>query len=377
MKKGFLLLCAAVLLCALPLPARRGTPPAAAGAAAPALQAEAPEPSAASPCPSAAGETKAPTGGPAAAAGETEVPAGETAVPTGGPIAPADEASAPEASAAAQTVRLLSDGQVLELDMDDYLTGVLAAEMPADFALEALKAQAVAARTYTLYCAASGKHAQADVCADYRCCQAWLDEATLRERWGEACASRLARLRQAVEETAGESLRYEGRPVFAAFHASSPGATEDSGQVWRAQPYLVSVSSPETDETVPDLISVRELTALDLRDTVLAVHPEADFTGAPEDWAGQPSLDASGRVERMVLGGVELSGVELRRLFGLRSTAFVLEYRDGLFRFTVSGSGHGVGLSQQGAQLLALDGLSYREILAHYYPGTELVRAGG
>ena len=288
------------------------------------------------------------------------------------PDEPEDEETALPDAPVSQTIRLLWEGEVLELQMEDYLPGVLAAEVPADFEPEALKAQAVAARTYALYCAACRKHGEADVCADYRCCQAWLSEDALRERWGEDFDARLSRLRQAVDETAGESLRYEGEPIFAAFHASSPGCTEDSGQVWQALPYLVSVSSPETADTVPDLVSVREVSALDLRDTVLSAHPEADFTGEPETWAEEPVLDAGGRVERLRLGGVDLSGVELRRLFGLRSAAFTLTYADGLFRFTVSGSGHGVGMSQHGAQLLALQGLSYREILAHYYPGTVL-----
>lgn len=285
------------------------------------------------------------------------------------PPPPPEEPSSGEAA-----VRLLIGEESRELPLEDYLTGVLAAEMPADFETEALKAQAVAARSYTLYCARSGKHAGADVCADSRCCQAWRSDEALRADWGEAYPQRHARIRGAVEATAGEYLRFEGEAVFAAFHSSSAGFTEDCGAIWSGLPYLVSVSTPESAQTVPGYVSVAELSPLDFRDTLLSVRPEADFTGPPEDWVGQLRRDGSGRVAEAVIGGAVFSGVKLRSLFTLRSTAFELEYLDGLFRFTVTGFGHGVGMSQYGANVMASDGADYRAILAHYYPGTELAR---
>ena len=268
---------------------------------------------------------------------------------------------APPEAPPAQTVRLLRDGEVVELPMEQYLVGVVAAEMPADFEPEALKAQAVAARTYTLYCAASKRHADADVCADYRCCQAWKSDEDADER-----------VRLAVQATAGEYLRFEGQAVFAAFHSSSAGFTEDCGAIWSGAPYLVSVSSPENADTVPNYVSHAERSPLDFRDTLLSVCPEADFSGDPETWIGGVSRDASGRVSEAVLGGAVFSGVKLRELFALRSTAFGLAYQDGVFRFTVVGYGHGVGMSQYGANVMASQGSDYRAILAHYYPGTEL-----
>lgn len=288
----------------------------------------------------------------------------------------APRARAPEARPsppAARTVRLLTEGETLTLPLEDYLVGVLAGETPASFELEALKAQAVAARTYTLYCAAGQKHENADVCADPAHCQAWLDEAALRRSWGGDYDKNLARLREAVEATAGELLRYEGEPVFAAFHASSAGATEDCGEVWNPRPYLVSVWSPESAETVPQYVTRLVCAPLDLRDTLLAARPEADFSSDPASWLGAVERDASGRVSSMTLGGAAFRGTELRALFSLRSTAFTLDYDGGQFCFTVTGHGHGVGLSQYGANTLAAEGWSYRDILAHYYPGTELV----
>lgn len=291
------------------------------------------------------------------------------------PPAPAAESAAPSPGTAGfpapETLRLLKpDGTVTEMDMQDYLVGVLAAEMPADFPEEALKAQAVAARTYALYCADGGKHGGGDVCADPGCCQAWQDGQARRDKWGgdwERCETRLA---AAVSDTAGEILLYEGRPVFAAFHSSSAGATEDCGEVWNPRPYLVSVSSPETAETVPNFISSLRCAALDFRDTILSACPEADFSGPEEEWVGELRRDASGRVASVTVGGAELRGTALRSLFSLRSTAFTLAYEEGWFVFTVAGFGHGVGMSQYGARLMAEGGANYREILAHYYPGT-------
>ncbi len=294
--------------------------------------------------------------------------------PEEGPAAEA-EARPLTASAPVETIRLLTaDGTVLELEMPDYITGVLAAEMPASFEPEALKAQAVAAASYALYCAAGNKHAGvgADVCADFSCCQAWQDEQARRDKWGGDFEQYERKLRAAAEATAGQVLRYQGQPAFTAFHASSAGATEASGEIWNPVPYLVSVDSPETAGDVPNYVSTLDCAALDFRDVLLSARPEADFSGDESGWIGEIVRDGSGRVKTARLGGADFSGTELRSLFSLRSTAFELSYSEGRFLFTVTGSGHGVGMSQYGAQVLAKNGAGYAEILAHYYPGTEL-----
>ena len=154
-----------------------------------------------------------------------------------------------------ETVRLLVGGEVRTLPLEDYLCGVLAAEMPASFPPEALKAQAVAARTYAVSAGRAHKHGEADVCADFGCCQAWLSEDALRERWGGDYGQNAQKIAAAVEATAGQILLYEGEPVFAAFHSSSAGATEDCGEVWNPRPYLISVPSPETAADVPGYVS--------------------------------------------------------------------------------------------------------------------------
>ena len=302
----------------------------------------------------------------ASAPAAAESPAPETSTAPA-PLAASAGEPAPD------SISVLTDGGTVTMDMQEYLVGVVAAEMPASFQDEALKAQAVAARTYAMYCAKGQKHGEAQVCTDYACCQAWQSEEALRQKWGGDYDTYSQKIRAAVEATAGQYLSYEGQPVFAAFHSSSAGATEDCGQVWNPSPYLVSVSSPETAEDVPNYISTVECTPLDFRDTLLYAHPEADFTGEESGWIGEIRLDGSGRVASAVLGGVSMKGTELRQLFSLRSTAFQLEYTGESFRFTVTGYGHGVGMSQYGANVMARQGETYTGILAHYYPGTVLV----
>ena len=310
----------------------------------------------------------------AAASAGVQIPSPEptkTAKPEEVPVTEIAEAPSP----APATVTVKNGDEVQEMDMQSYLVGVVAAEMPASFEPEALKAQSVAARSYALYCASTGRHGDtAQVCTDYSCCQAWSSEDMLHRTWGDGYDEKLEKIRDAVEATAGEYLCYDGAPVFAAFHSSSAGATEDCGAVWSARPYLVSVDSPETAEEVPNYISSVELSALDFRDTVLYARPDADFTGDESEWIGEITHDGSGRVASVILGGEKLSGTELRSLFSLRSTAFTLEYTGSSFLFTVTGFGHGVGMSQYGANAMAKSGADYREILAHYYPGTQLVK---
>lgn len=291
------------------------------------------------------------------------------------PITTPELAAALAPYPAPETVTVKNGDEVQEMDMQSYLVGVVAAEMPASFEPEALKAQSVAARSYALYCAETGRHGDtAQVCTDFACCQAWSSEDTLRRNWGGSYDEKLEKIKTAVEATAGEYLCYDGAPVFAAFHSSSAGATEDCGAIWSARPYLISVDSPETADEVPNYISSVELSALDFRDTVLYARPDADFTGDESEWIGEITHDESGRVASAVLGGEKLSGTELRSLFSLRSTAFTLEYTGSSFLFTVTGFGHGVGMSQYGANVMAKSGADYREILAHYYPGTQLVK---
>ena len=249
--------------------------------------------------------------------------------------------------------------------------------MPASFAPEALKAQAVALRTYALYYSAQRKsaHPDADVCASPGCCAALADQAALRDAWGARYDEYASKLADAVRETDGQYLVWEDAPALTVFHASSAGHTEAGAALGVDQSYLVSVDTPETGESVKNLFSTVEVSPEELAAAVRSVAPEADFSGAPETWPGPVTLDGAGRVDRMELGGASLSGLALRRLFSLRSTDFTLGFSGGRFLFRVRGYGHGLGMSQYGANLLAEGGADYAAILSHYYPGTTLVVA--
>ena len=295
--------------------------------------------------------------------------------------------AAPEASAEPESAAggldselsftvLTADG-VETVTMSDWLPGVVAGEMPALFEEEALKAQAVAARTYIMYSMGREKpaHPEADVCDDPACCKAHSTDEALREKWGKSYEENMARVLEAVRSTDGEYMSYGGEVIQAVFHSSSAGRTEDSAAIWQAEPYLVSVESPETAEDVPNYVTSVTVSPEDFRAAVLAVHPEAEFGEDPAFWLGAAVRDASGRVESVDIGGAQVPGTELRTLFQLRSTAFTLDYTAEGFLFTVTGYGHGVGMSQYGANVMAEDGADYEEILTHYYPGAELTRA--
>lgn len=298
----------------------------------------------------------------------TAKPGASTALP------PTAEAKPVVAAPAPEKIRVLLGETAVEMDMQGYLLGVVAAEMPASFQQEALKAQAVAARTYAIYCADSNKHGSAQVCTDFGCCQAWIDDASMRKNWGDSYDTYLQKLQTAIAETEGEYLSYEGQAIFAAFHSSSAGATEDCGEVWNEREYLKSVDSPETAEDVPNYNSRLDCAPLDFRDTILSAFPDADFSADESAWLGPVTLEDSGRVAEIEIGGVKIKGTKLRSLFSLRSTSLRLEYIDGRFIFNVTGFGHGVGMSQYGAKVMAEDGADYAQILAHYYPGTALIK---
>ena len=269
----------------------------------------------------------------------------------------------------------LNNGTVRTLTLEEYLPGVVAGEMPAAFDMEALRSQAVAARTYTLYKLSQTRptHAGASLCDDPGCCQEWVDEPALREKWGVDYDYYMDRIRTAVESTDGQYLSYEDAPILACFHSSSPGQTQSSQKVWgTALPYLVSVSSPETAESVPNFVSTVELSPEEFRTLAEAALPQAVFADQPGDWLGARTVDESGRVSTLTIGSESVPGTAVRDIYSLRSACFDVAWTGRSFLFTVTGYGHGAGMSQYGANVMAKNGSGYEEILAHYYPGTVL-----
>lgn len=275
----------------------------------------------------------------------------------------------------ARPVRFLkSDGTVETMTMEDYLWGVVAAEMPASFHLEALKAQAVCARTYTVYQSVRGgeKHPQADVCGDYTCCQAYLTRDQAEESWGENARFYAGKVTAAVADTDGLLCLYGGEPIDAVFFSSTAGRTADAAEVWGATvPYLVPVDSPEGEE-VPGWRTVCTYGADEVKERIQKAWPQADLSGPIEDWFGAPVLDSSGNVAQITVGGLTATGAQVRAAFGLRSCRFTVEPGEGSVTFHVTGYGHGVGMSQYGANALAGEGKSFQEILEWYYTGVTL-----
>ena len=266
---------------------------------------------------------------------------------------------------------LLPDGTVTSITLEDYLRGVLAAEMPASFHPEALKAQAVAARTYCIrkQGAGSQRHPQADICTDFACCQAWISWEEATARWGRDAARYGEKISQAVTDTDGLVCLYDGWPIDAVFFASAAGKTSDAKEVWGSEiPYLVSVASPEGDE-VPGWHSEAVFSPAEFAEKIHAAHPEADLTGPVSTWLTGLSTDESGAVAGITIGGVNLTGPEVRSILGLRSAHFVPAATDDALTFSVTGHGHGVGMSQYGANALAAQGKDFRDILSWYYTG--------
>ena len=254
------------------------------------------------------------------------------------------------------SVRVLTeDGTVITMDLEEYLVGVVAGEMPSDFHPEALKAQAVVARTYTLRMReGSSKHPDADICTHSECCQSY--------RAGESAAIRLA-----VESTAGQVLTYDGKLIEATYFSSSGGRTEAALAVWGSDiPYLQSVNSPETDYMEAFLETVT-ISDDEFRDA-LGIQPEGPCGG----WFGEVAYTDGGGVETIEIAGRVFKGTELRKLLGLRSTAMVISAVGDHIIITTQGYGHRVGMSQYGAESMAVAGATYDEILSYYYQGTTL-----
>jgi len=317
---------------------------------------------------------------PVSSAPELYYSASQTPSPAVSPSSAPSSSSAPSVPAASSdasvSLKVLDGGEVKSMSLADYLPGAVAAEMPASFEPQALRAQAAAIRTYVLYrqrVSPSGSHPQADVCTDSACCLAWSSEDALREKWGSDYAAYSEKIRSAVSDTDGVWIAWSGEPVLAAFHSSSAGKTEDSSAVWGSSlPYLVSVSTPETAQEVPNYVAGVTVSADDFSSAIRTAFPGADLSGGPASWIGASVYDAAGRLSSVSIGGASVSGTALRSLFSLRSAAIAIAAADGAVTLTCTGYGHGVGMSQYGANVLASQGRTWKEILAWYYPGTEL-----
>lgn len=262
-------------------------------------------------------------------------------------------------------IPVLTDGQAREMDLEEYLVGVLLAEVPAAFEMDALKAQAVAARTYALKVRSLGRHASDAVCTSYTCCQGYVSPDAYLAKGGSQ--ANVERMRQAAYDTAGEVLLYDGELVMSTYFSCSGGSTEDAKAVWGADyPYLQAVVSPG-EENAAYFADQKTFTIRQFQ-SALGV----TLSGEPQSWFGETTYTAGGGVDTMYIGGVSYRGTTLRTLLGLRSTAFQVTVAGENIVFATKGYGHRVGLSQYGADAMAMTGSNYRQILSHYYRGTTL-----
>ena len=253
------------------------------------------------------------------------------------------------------------------MTLDEYLLGVLCAEMPALYPEEALKAQAVAARTYYAYRrAGKADYGGADMSDDSSVCMAWREPASMAASWGSETDAYTARVREAVSSTDGIIMTdSEGAPIPAVFFAISSGKTESAEDIWGSpNPHLLSRDS-SWDASSPGYETTVDLTLAEFRSRITSAHPQAVFSGGSTFRNVRRS--SAGAVLSAEVGGVTLTGAELRSLLGLRSANFTASLSNGVYTFCTKGYGHGVGMSQYGARELANTGKSYGEILEAYY----------
>ena len=276
------------------------------------------------------------------------------------------------------TIKLLhSDtGEIEELPLDTYLLGVVSAEMPANFEQEALNAQALVARTYTIYSIVhnNGKHGDADICDDSGCCQAWISKEDRMARWDEAeRENNWRKIEIAVNTTAGKIITYNGEVIDAFFHSNSGGTTEAPVNVWGGTnyPYLQSVETAGED-AYSQYSSEVVITKEELKNEILEKHADFSIDYSQSDCIQILEYTESGRVKTIKIGNLNLSGVEVRTLLGLRSANFEVSIDGDNIKFSVKGYGHGVGMSQTGADSMAKQGSNYEEIVKHFYTGVEI-----
>lgn len=276
------------------------------------------------------------------------------------------------------TIKLLhkDENKIEEIDLDEYLYGVVSAEMPASFEKEALKAQAVVARTYTIYKIVNndGKHGEADICDDSTCCQAWISEQDRKDRWDEdEKEENWNKIVNAVNSTQGKIVTYNGEPINAFFHSNSGGTTEAPIDVWGGSgyPYLQSVATAGED-AYSQYSSEAEFTEAEFEEKIKELHSDFEIDFDDENCIKIEEYTEGNRVKTIKIGNLELSGVEVRNIFGLRSANFTVTIEDSKIKFEVIGYGHGVGMSQTGADSLAKEGKTYEEIIHHYYTDVEI-----
>lgn len=269
-----------------------------------------------------------------------------------------------------------STKKVENIKLDEYLYGVVSAEMPASFEKEALKAQAVVARTYTLYKIVNNnkKHDKADICDDPGCCQAWISKGDRISKWDKENREEYwKKIVEAVNDTQGKIVTYNGKPINAFFHANSGGATELPVNVWGGTglPYLQTVTTAGED-AYSQYNSKVSITKKEFESKIKKEHSNFKINYKEKDCIKIEEYTEGNRVKTIKVGNLKLSGVEIRNVFNLRSANFKVSIDEKNVKFEVLGYGHGVGMSQTGADSLAKSGQNYEDIIHHYYKNVKI-----
>ena len=278
-----------------------------------------------------------------------------------------------------KTIKLLhtATNEVEELNIDEYLYGVVASEMPVNFEVEALKAQAIVARTYTIYQIIHNttQHKDGDVCDNYACCQAWISKEERFSKWNaNEAEANWQKLVGAVNATKGKIIAYQGQPINAFFHANSGGITESSLNIWGGidYPYLKSVETSgeqEYNQYNSEMIFTKE----ELNNKIKEKYQDFSIDYEQEDCIKILEYTSSGRIKTIKIGNKEFAGTEIRAILGLKSTNFTFSVNGENIIFSVIGYGHGVGMSQTGADALARNGMKSDEIIKHFYTDVEII----
>ena len=256
-----------------------------------------------------------------------------------------------------------------KMDVKDYLFGVLAAEMPANYNAEALKAQAVAAYTFALYRKNENQNKTYDLTDNYLTDQSFITKAEARSRWGSKAEEYTEKFENVLKETENYAITYNNEPILAVYHAISYGKTEDAENVWgKEYPYLKSAAS------YGDKLCDGYITTLSVNEEKFKeiLESQVSLNGEPQNYIGKTDRTNAGTVKTLEICNTEIRGSKLRELFSLRSSNFQIEYKDGNFNFTVYGYGHAVGLSQNGAEYMANEGSDFKQILNHYYKNCKI-----
>ncbi len=274
----------------------------------------------------------------------------------------------------------IKTGSTDEMELEEYLKGVVAAEMPAAFHIEALKAQTIAARTYALnrierFKDGNPEHITAPLCTGIHC-QAYLTLEELGQMHGQGWITEYwPKIVQAVDDTKSMVVTYEGELIDAMFHSTSGGMTEDSENVFAtAKPYLRAVASPNEESSPKFKVSIT-MTFNDFVKKIQEIVPNIKITKKNVTQVIKVAdKSETGRIKKLMIGDKIIEGRDFRTLFNLNSTNFKINLIGDNIEIETLGNGHGVGMSQWGANAMAKNGSSYEEILKHYYQGVEITK---